>query len=316
MKGQGVPGSDGTQVANSLEAVINAVNLTKYYGRRRAIENVTFSVEEGEIFGFLGPNGAGKTTTIRALLGLVRPQRGRATLFGEPPDRADRSRLGFVPGELSLFEGMTGAQLLGYLAALTRRPALRRDQLLERFALSSHDLARPIRHYSRGMKQKLGIVQALQHDPMLLVMDEPAEGLDPLMQQEFYRLLDELRADGRTVFISSHLLWEAERICDRVAIIRDGRIVATERVADLQQRSPRRIEVRFSQADDAAAFRPPAGITVERVDGVRLTMRIPIELTAATLEALAGRHVIDLAWERPSLEDVFLAYYREDRNAG
>jgi ABC-2 type transport system ATP-binding protein len=297
------------------EAAINAINLTKHYGRRRAIEGVTFSVEQGEIFGFLGPNGAGKTTTIRALLGLVHPQRGRATMFGQPADQADRSRLGFVPGELSLFEGMTGLQLLDYLAALTRRPPLLRNSLLERFAFSREDLARPIRHYSRGMKQKLGIVQALQHDPVLLVMDEPAEGLDPLMQQEFYRLLDELRADGRTVFISSHLLWEVERICERVAIIRDGRLVATERVDTLRQRSPRRIDVQFSSADDAAAFRPPAGVVVGRVDGARVAMRVPAEQTTAMLNALAGRHIADLVWERPSLEDVFLAYYREDRDA-
>lgn len=297
------------------EPVIAAINLTKSYGRRRGIEDVTFSVQQGEIFGFLGPNGAGKTTTIRMLLGLVHPQRGRATMLGQPPDRVDRSRLGFVPGELSLFERMTGAELLDYLAALTRRPALRRHALLERFELSPHDLARPIRHYSRGMKQKLGIVQALQHDPLLLVMDEPAEGLDPLMQQEFYRVLDELRADGRTVFLSSHLLWEVERICDRVAIIRDGRLVATERIDTLRQRSPRRVDVQFVRAGDAAAFRPPAGVVVERVDGARLTMRIPAEQTAAMLDALAGQHIADLVWERPSLEDVFLAYYRGDRDA-
>lgn len=295
---------------NDPDAVINALGLTKRYGRRRAIEDVTFSVQEGEIFGFLGPNGAGKTTTIRALLGLVRLQHGRATMFGEPAGRADRSRLGFVPGELSLFESMTGGQVLDYLGALTRRPALRRTQLLERFALSRQDLGRPIRHYSRGMKQKLGIVQALQHDPVLLVMDEPAEGLDPLMQQAFYQLLDELRARGRTVFISSHLLWEVERICDRVAIIREGRLVATERIDSLRQRSPRRVEVQFSRAADATAFRPPAGVAVDRVDGARLTMRVPVERTASMLDALAPWDVADLVWERPSLEDIFLGYYR------
>lgn len=300
---------------NDPDTIIQVVSLTKYYGRRSAVEDVSFSVKEGEIFGFLGPNGAGKTTTIRALLGLVRPRRGRATMFGEPADRADRSRLGFVPGELSLYESMTGAQLLDYLGALTRRPALRRTQLLERFALSRQDLARPIRHYSRGMKQKLGIVQALQHDPALLVMDEPAEGLDPLMQQELYTLLDELRGRGRTVFISSHLLWEVERICDRVAIIRNGRLVATERIETLRRRSPRRVDVQFLRTDDAAAFRAPAGVVVERVDGARVTMRVPVEQTAPLLNTLAGLRITDLVWERPSLEDIFLAYYREDRDA-
>jgi ABC-2 type transport system ATP-binding protein len=300
---------------NDPEAVINAVNLTKYYGRRRGIEDVTFSVQKGEIFGFLGPNAASKTTTIRALVGLVHPQRGRTTLFGQPVDQVDRRRLGFVPGELSLFESMTGAQLLDYLAALTHRPSLRRNTLLERFAFSRQDLIRPIRHYSRGMKQKLGIVQALQHDPVLLVMDEPAEGLDPLMQQEFYSLLHELRANGRTIFISSHLLWEVERICDRVAIIRDGRLVATEHTDTLRQRSARRVDVRFAHDGDAAAFRPPAGVPAERVDDVRLRMRVSAEKTAAVVDALAGQHIVDLVWERPSLEDIFLTYYREDRDA-
>ncbi len=273
---------------SNAEAVIDAVHLTKHYGRRRGIEDVAFTVQRGEIFGFLGPNGAGKTTTIRAVLGLVHPHHGRVTIFGHPASEIDRSRLGFVPGELSLYERMTGAQLLDYLAALTRRPPLRRAALLERFALSRQDLLRPIRHYSRGMKQKVGVVQALQHDPELLVLDEPAEGLDPLMQQEFYELLGELRAEGRTVFISSHLLWEVERICDRVAIIRDGLLVTTERIDTLRQRSARRVDVQFAQANDATAFRPPEGVTVERVEGVRLTLRVPAERTAAVLDALAG----------------------------
>jgi ABC-2 type transport system ATP-binding protein len=300
---------------SSAEAVIDAVHLTKHYGRRRGIEDVAFSVQRGEIFGFLGPNGAGKTTTIRAVLGLVHPQRGHVDIFGHPARELDRSRLGFVPGELSLYERMTGAQLLDYLAALTRRPPLRRAALLERFALSRQDLLRPIRHYSRGMKQKVGVVQALQHDPELLVLDEPAEGLDPLMQQEFYELLGELRAEGRTVFISSHLLWEVERICDRVAIIRDGLLVTTERIDTLRQRSARRVDVQFAQANDATAFRPPEGVTVERVEGVRLTLRVPAERTAAVLDALAGRQIADLVWELPSLEEIFLAYYRRDPDA-
>jgi ABC-2 type transport system ATP-binding protein len=165
------------------------------------------------------------------------------------------------------------------------------------------------------MKQKVGVVQALQHDPELLVLDEPAEGLDPLMQQEFYELLGELRAEGRTVFISSHLLWEVERICDRVAIIRDGLLVTTERIDTLRQRSARRVDVQFAQANDATAFRPPEGVTVERVEGVRLTLRVPAERTAAVLDALAGRQVADLVWELPSLEEIFLAYYRRDPDA-
>src|SRR3972149_7011185 len=173
----------------SADAVIETSHLTKWYGRRRGIEDVTLAVPAGEIFGFLGPNGAGKTTTIRCLLGLVRPQRGQSRLFGKPFPRIDRARLGVVPGELSMFESMTGAQLLDSLAALTGRRPTERADLLGRFALGSADLAKPIRHYSRGMKQKLGIVQALQHAPELLILDEPTEGLDPPLQPGGFTLL-------------------------------------------------------------------------------------------------------------------------------
>jgi len=297
------------------EAVIEAAGLTKYYGRRRGIEDVTLSVPAGEIFGFLGPNGAGKTTTIRVLLGFIRAQKGGARVLGRPPRQTDRRRLGVVPGELSLFERMTGAHLLDYLESLTGRPAIRRDALLERFALSRADLGRPIRHYSRGMKQKLGIVQALQHDPELLIMDEPTEGLDPLMQQEFYSLLGELRAQGRTVFVSSHILYEVERTCDRVAIIREGRLVATERIDAVRQRLVRRVEVHFAGASEAAAFAPPAGVTVDHREGSHVSMRVPLEHVNAVMRALAARALTDVVWERPSLEDIFLAYYRETADA-
>ena len=293
------------------DAVIETAHLTKWYGRRRGIEDVTLAVSAGEIFGFLGPNGAGKTTTIRCLLGLVRPQRGHSRLFAKPVQRIDRARLGVVPGELSMFERMTGLQLLDYLAALTgRRPSDRAD-LLARFALGSGDLSKPIRHYSRGMKQKLGIVQALQHAPELLILDEPTEGLDPLMQQEFYMLLGGLRARGRTVFLSSHLLWEVERTCDRVAIIRDGQLVALERIDALRARSVRRVEVQFAEPAEVSRFAPPAGVVVEQVHGARMTLRVPVPQIGAVLAALAARRIRDLVWERPSLEDVFLGYYRE-----
>lgn len=298
----------------NAEAVIETARLTKWYGRRRGIEDVTFSVAPGEIFGFLGPNGAGKTTTIRCLLGFIRPQRGSSRLFGTPVQRIDRARLGVVPGELSLFERMTGAQLLDYLAGLTgRRPAERAD-LLARFALGAADLAKPIRQYSKGMKQKLGIVQALQHGPELLILDEPTEGLDPLMQQQFYLLLAELRGRGRTVFLSSHLLWEVERTCDRVAIIRNGQLVALDRIDTLRARSIRRVEVHFAEPAEVGRFAPPGGVVVEEVQGARATLRVPVPQIGPTLAALAARRVLDLVWEHPSLEDVFLGFYREGRD--
>jgi ABC-2 type transport system ATP-binding protein len=295
----------------SAEAVIETAHLTKWYGRRRGIEDVTFTVSPGEIFGFLGPNGAGKTTTIRCLLGFVRPQHGESRLFGRSVQRIDRARLGVVPGELSLFERMTGAQLLDYLAGLTGRRPVERADLLARFALGAADLVKPIRQYSRGMKQKLGIVQALQHSPELLILDEPTEGLDPLMQQQFYLLLGELRARGRTVFLSSHLLWEVERTCDRVAIIRNGQLAALDRIDTLRARSIRRVEVHFAEPAEVGRFAPPGGVVVEDVHGARATLRVPVPQVGPTLAALAARRVLDLIWERPSLEDVFLGYYRE-----
>lgn len=293
------------------EAVIETERLTKYYGPRRGVEDVTLAVGRGEIFGFLGPNGAGKTTTIRCLLGFVRPSRGSVRVFGMPPGAIDRSRIGVIPGELTLFERMTGGGLLDYLGRLSGRPAVRRGELLERFALEARDLARPVRHYSRGMKQKLGILQALQHDPDVLILDEPTEGLDPLMQQEFYALLGEARSRGRTVFLSSHLLWEVERICDRVGIIRAGRLAAVEQVEDLRGRALRRIEVEFADEAGRAAFEPPPGVVLERAEGRRATVRAPAAEIEALLRTLLSHRVRDVVIERPSLEEAFLDYYRE-----
>ena len=205
-------------------AAISADGLTKHYaagGRTiRALEDLTIEVREGEIFGFLGPNGAGKSTTIRLLLGFLHPTAGRATVLGLDIVRdsvAIRGRTGYLPGGIALYDGLTGERQLDYLGELSGRPSVRRAELCDRLELSPRTLARPIRDYSRGMRQKIGIVQALQHDPELAILDEPSEGLDPLMQRAFYDILDGLRADGRTIFFSSHVLSEVERVCDRVA---------------------------------------------------------------------------------------------------
>ena len=177
--------------------VIEARELTKRYGRRRGIEGVSLSVRAGETFGFLGPNGAGKTTTIRLLLGLLRPTSGSVSVFGLPPGPAANARLGYVPGELGFYEQMTGAALLEHLAGLQREPPRLRGDLCARFELSQADLAAPVRAYSRGMRQKLALVQAFQHDPDLLVLDEPTEGLDPLMRERLYELLRQTAAPAQ-----------------------------------------------------------------------------------------------------------------------
>ena len=257
-----------------MDAIVTG-GLSKTYGGRalpfrpatpvHALDRVSITVREGEIFGFLGPNGAGKSTTIRILLGFVHPTAGRATVLGRDvlTDGIEiRRRVGYLPGGIALYDTMTGDALLDYLADLYGRPAPLRADLLDRLELSAADLRRQVRDYSRGMRQKLGIVQALQHDPELAVLDEPTEGLDPLMQRAFYDILDERRAAGRTVFVSSHVLSEVERICDRVAIIRAGQIVALSDVAELLARRRRHVEIRFGG-------RPPILEGVAGVSDVR-----------------------------------------------
>src|SRR3954470_14883249 len=217
----------------------------------RALEALDIAVREGEVFGFLGPNGAGKSTTIRLLLGFLHPTAESARVLGLDTVRdsvAIRSRLGYLPSGIALYDTLTGEQLLDYLAALSGRPPVRRRQLCDRLELSAATLKRPVRDYSRGMRQKIGIVQALQHDPELAILDEPTEGLDPLMQRAFYEILDVLKAEGRTIFFSSHVLSEVERVCDRVAIVRQGRLVALEETAGLLARRKRNVEMRVSGA--------------------------------------------------------------------
>ncbi|HEX5825924.1 MAG TPA: ABC transporter ATP-binding protein, partial [Candidatus Limnocylindrales bacterium] len=206
-------------------AAIDAEGLTKHYatgGRGgghaiRALEDLTLEVREGEIFGFLGPNGAGKSTFIRLLLGFLHATSGRARVLGLDIARDSveiRRRVGYLPGGIALYDGLTGERHLDYLAELSGRPSVLRASLCDRLELTERTLRRPIRDYSRGMRQKIGIVQALQHDPELAILDEPSEGLDPLMQRAFYDILDERKAAGRTIFFSSHVLSEVERVCD------------------------------------------------------------------------------------------------------
>ena len=278
----------------------------------RALEEVTLAVRPGEIFGFLGPNGAGKSTCIRLLLGFLHPSAGSARVLGldsETDSVAIRARVGYLPGGIALYDAMTGAALLDYLAALYDRPPVLRQRLLDGLELSVADLARPVRDYSRGMRQKLGIVQALQHDPELAILDEPSEGLDPLMQRAFYEILDELRAAGRTVFLSSHVLSEVERVCDRVAIVRHGRLVALEQIDALLARRRRTVEMRLAGPPPSLVGVP--GVTdVVVVDGhVRCQLEGDI---GPFLAAIAGAPVTDMTIEPARLEDAFLEFYTDD----
>lgn len=274
-----------------------------------ALEDLTVDVRPGEIFGFLGPNGAGKSTTIRILLGFLHPSAGRARVLGHDAacdGLAIRARTGYLPGGIALYDSMSGEDLLDYLAQLYGRAAPLRGDLLDRLELSAVDLRRPVRDYSRGMRQKMGIVQALQHDPELAILDEPSEGLDPLMQHAFYAILEDRRRQGRTVFFSSHVLSEVERVCDRVAIIRQGRLVAAASVDELRGRRRRHVEIRVDGPTP----------TLEGVPGISVTQVRPGQVLAdlegdvgPLLAALQGVAVRDLLIEPARLEEAFLEYY-------
>lgn len=301
--------------------------LTKHYGHReppirrpgqrpsgpvRALEDLTISVREGEVFGFLGPNGAGKSTMIRLLLGYLHPTAGSASVLGLDTVHASveiRRRVGYLPGGIALYDSLDGERLLDYLGELTGRPSVRRAAILDRLELSARTLRRPVRDYSRGMRQKIGIVQALQHDPELAILDEPTEGLDPLMQRAFYGILDDLRAAGRTVFLSSHILSEVERVCDRVAIVRRGRLVAQENVARLLQRRKRNVELRAIGEPPHLAGVPGVSGMVVLADG-RITCQLDGDVEPF-LAAIAGHRVVDLTIEPAHLEEAFLELYQD-----
>jgi ABC-2 type transport system ATP-binding protein len=274
-----------------------------------ALEDLTVDIHPGEIFGFLGPNGAGKSTTIRILLGFLRPTTGRAQVLGRDTATdglAIRARTGYLPGGIAFYETMSGADLLDYLGRLYGRPSPLRSELVERLAFAASDLRRQVRDYSRGMRQKLGIIQALQHDPELAILDEPSEGLDPLMQHAFYGILEDLRRAGRTVFFSSHVLSEVERVCDRVAIIREGRLVALESVDELLARRRRHVEVRVDGEPPVLEGVPGVTVTEVRPGLVRAELEGDVGPLLAALQGVAVR---DLLIEPARLEEAFLEYY-------
>jgi len=306
---------------------IATVGLSKRYGRGwravrmpgappagvvHALEDISISVREGVIFGFLGPNGAGKTTLIRLLLGLLHPTAGRASVLGcdiAVDSVAIRRRVGYLPGGVALHDSLSGEEQLDYMAELSGRPAARRGDLVDRLELSQRTLRRQVRHYSRGMRQKIGIIQALQHDPELAILDEPTEGLDPLMQRAFYGVLEDLRAEGRTIFLSSHVLSEVERVCDRVAIIRQGRLVALEDVADLLARRKRHVEMRLPGLVPRLDGVP--GVSAVVASGDRVTCRLEGDV-GPFLQAITGFPIADLTIEPAHLEEAFLELYEQD----
>ncbi|WP_201008288.1 ABC transporter ATP-binding protein [Paenibacillus glycanilyticus] len=288
--------------------------LTKLFPGGKGITDVSFTVEQGEVFGFLGPNGAGKSTTIRHIMGFMKPDRGSASIKGLDTWKQQgtvQRLVGYLPGEISFIEGMNGKEFLAFLARMQRvDSSARRQELIERLQF---DVSTPIRKMSKGMKQKVGIVAAFMHRPELIILDEPTSGLDPLMQQLFIELVLEEKARGTTFLMSSHSFPEIERTCDRAAIIKDGRLVATNNIHELQSMQRKLVAIVFEHPEDAEAFAQSGRVPVESRDGRRVTVAVQGNYNELIHEA-AKYKVRSLDITAQNLEDVFMQYY--DRNNG
>jgi ABC-2 type transport system ATP-binding protein len=294
-------------------APISIRGLTKRYGNVLAVNNLSLEGVPGEILGFLGLNGAGKTTTIRILLDLLRPDRGSAFLLGQDCQTDGlkaRLNIGYLPGEMGIYSDLTGREVLDLLAGLNGHAIdkPRRRDLQDRLEFPESDLRRRLREYSTGMKRKLGLIQAFQSDPLLLILDEPTEGLDPLMQESFYQLLVNVKQRGRTVFMSSHVLSEVERVCDRIALVRKGELVLLSGMEELRKLVARQVRIFFSE--DVQIAELPADSTVVETGPRQWTLKIKGPI-GSLLRAIEGLPVRDLEVEETKLDDVILKYYRE-----
>ncbi|HKY50865.1 MAG TPA: ABC transporter ATP-binding protein [Candidatus Limnocylindria bacterium] len=293
-----------------MTGAIETAGLTKDYGSGRGIFELDLSVSEGEVFGFLGPNGAGKTTTIRLLMGLIHATRGSARIFGLDCDRdsvAVKREVGYCPGELPQFGGWRGAEIVAYIAGLRGDVD---DSVITGLARRLDlDLGRRYREYSHGNKQKLALVLAFMHEPRLVILDEPTTGLDPLHQQAFYSIVRDARAKGATIFVSSHVLSEVEHICDRVGIVRAGRLAAVSTLDDLVGMRAFHVEIEFADGVPADELRSVQGFEQVEVSDHRVTgvLRGSFE---PLMSAIARHRVIGLTSREPSLEEIFLTYYQ------
>jgi ABC-type multidrug transport system, ATPase component len=288
-------------------SIIEVSHLTKYYGKSRGIEDVSFSEEEGEIFGFIGPNGAGKSTTIRLLLSLIHPTSGTARVFGKdvmshgPEIRRD---IGYLPSEVFYYEGMKVIDLLKYSASFFDHDCTQRmHELSETMEL---EMNRRISDLSYGNKKKVGIVQGLLHSPKLLFLDEPTSGLDPLMQHKFFDLVRQENARGVTVFFSSHILGEVQRLCTRVGIIREGKIVEISDIRTLQQNNYKKINVTADGLNPASFDLPGVTNVVAENGSVHFFFKGDIN---AVLQKVSSMKVADVTIEEPTLEEIFMHYY-------
>ncbi len=298
---------------SSAEAVIEVDGLTKLYGSVIGVQDLSFNVQRGEVFGFLGPNGAGKTTTIRTLLDEIRPTEGRASILGLDTHAKAveiRRHLGYIPGDLALYPNLTGRDTITFFANL--RGGVDWSYVNELAERLNADLSRKVGNLSTGNRQKVGVIQAFMNRPDVLIMDEPSSGLDPLVQREFQNMVREVAADGRTVFLSSHTLSEVQRVAGRVGIIRQGRLVTVESVADLRSKAMRQVELELDSPAEAAVFAAVPGardVTVEH-NHVRLSFDGDM---GALLQAASEHHtIVDITTNEADLVEIFLTYYHDE----
>jgi len=290
-------------------------DLTRWYGATRGIEGLDLAVEPGEVFGFLGPNGAGKTTTIRLLLDLIRPTRGTATICGHDCRReglAARRRVGYLPAEYGLYDNQNGRELLAYLGSL--RGGMAPAEIEAKAAQLGAELERPLRTLSHGNKQKIALLTAFAPRPEVLILDEPTSGLDPLVRRVFQEMVAEVHAEGRTVFLSSHDLAEVEKMCDRVASVRAGRLIDVSGVAEIRSRALRLVELVCEREPAVDTFAKVPGLSDPRLEGCRLRCRLQGS-PAALLAAAAPYGVADILSREPSLEELFLTLYGDEEEA-
>jgi ABC-2 type transport system ATP-binding protein len=310
--------SNNTLNGRGKTPIIKTENLSKRYGSRVgkvALEDLNLEVYPGEIFGYLGPNGAGKTTTIRILMDLIRPTTGKASLFGMDARESAveiHKRIGFLPGELNLWQGQTARSIIRYMAAVRGDVDMKYvEELADRL---DFDMSKRIRDHSTGNKRKMGLILALMHKPELLILDEPTSGLDPLMQQAFIELMREWRDAGRTVFLSSHMLSEVQAICDRVAILRAGKLQAVETVTRLTSVDFRWITVRFRDAASASMLSGISGVSDVSIQDNLMKLRLTGDFDPL-MRAISQQYVEDLRVSEPTLEEVFLTYYGDEQRA-
>ena len=294
--------------------IIETQQLTKYYGKTLGIENLNFKIQQGELFGFLGPNGAGKSTTIRLLLNLLKPTSGQAFLFSKEIQKDYYrlfKRIGNIPGELKLYEELTGSQFLNYMNSFNGNKPILRDELVNSFQLTKKDLEKKVKQYSRGMKQKLGIIQAMQEKPDLLIMDEPSEGLDPLNRNVLYYHLLRYKNEGMTIFFSSHNLSEVEKISDRVGLVKDGKFIALEPIVELKKKMIRKMEVDFIDPVNPDRFTNRSLSLISNHEK-HFLFNVLGDIDSV-IKLIAKYKVKNLVFPEPSLEDMFLTFYQKEQ---